>query len=775
MRGLVRALLAIVGVLGLLVVGTVVYITTFFDPNDLKPRLIDAVRQQSGLELALDGPLNWSFYPRLGVSVEDARAWLPRQPHDETAFAAIERAEVSMAFAPLLSGEVAIDGLILDGMRLDLERDAQGRGNWEALLEQIEDAATQEGAEQQPDTTAPADDSIGDAQEEAIGIALDIARVQVENSRIRYADARSDLDVTLRDLSLTGTNVSPAKAFPLKASFVVDNVSPSLTSDVSLQSRVRLDLEENRYTLQDLSLETLTQVAELQEREQAVSLEASQIVAELANGHFQLEEGEVTASVEHPALGEDALPATLTFAAEANTQQGTAQVRDLLLTSGKNLKLSGTLSLTDLLTAPSYTGQISLAPLSLRPWLERFGVELDTVNDEALSEVALTSPFKGNLDQVTLTGLTLVVDDTTLTGRLGAGLDGQSINFDLQGDRLDLDGYLPPASEETTAPDEETAWLDNVGVPSAYAQEAAGELVPVELLRGLSVNGQLAFDEVKAKGVTLLSPSLKLAGEQGIHRLESLTAKLYDGTLATSASLNVRETPIRWAFAPRLENVQVVPLVEDFSGEPSPLRGRLNLNGEFTSRTNSLETLERNLNGQATFRIADGAIFDVNVSQELCTAVAMLEGETTSREWSPDTRFDRLDGNLTVTNGVVHNEDLHVAIPGIELTGEGELNLPTERFVYDARARFVDTADAACNVNPRLERVPLPVHCEGSLDGEPKQWCRFDRDAFEQALTNLARDEVKQKAAEKISEKIEERLGEEKSQELRNAIRGLFQ
>ncbi|MFD2436094.1 AsmA family protein [Modicisalibacter luteus] len=469
------------------------------------------------------------------------------------------------------------------------------------------------------------------------------------------------------------------------------------------------------------------------------------------------------------------MPATLTFAAEANTQQGTAQVRDLLLTSGKNLKLSGTLSLADLMTAPSYTGQVNLAPLSLRPWLERFGVELDTANDEALSEVALTSPLKGNLDQVTLTGLTLVLDETTLTGRLGAGLDGQSVNFDLQGDRLDLDNYLPPISEEKAATDEETAWLNGIGILPAYAQEASGELVPVELLRGLAVDGQLAFDEVKVKGGTLLSPSLKLTGEKGIHRLESFTAKLYDGTLNTTASLNVRETPIRWTFAPRLENVQVVPLVEDFSGEPSPLRGRLNLNGEFTSRTNSLDTLERNLNGKAAFHIADGAIFDVNVSQELCTAVAMLEGETTSREWSPDTRFDRLDANLTVTNGVVHNEDLHIAIPGIELTGAGELNLPTERFAYDARARFVDTADAACNVNPRLERVPLPVHCEGSLDGEPKQWCRFDRNAFEKALTSLARDEVKQKAAEKISEKIEERLGEDKSKELRNAIRGLFE
>ena len=79
-EALLRALLAVVGVLALIVVGAVVCITTF-DPNDL-PRLVEAVREQSGLDLNLEGQLAWSFYPRLGFSVEQAEAWLPEQPHE---------------------------------------------------------------------------------------------------------------------------------------------------------------------------------------------------------------------------------------------------------------------------------------------------------------------------------------------------------------------------------------------------------------------------------------------------------------------------------------------------------------------------------------------------------------------------------------------------------------------------------------------------------------------------------------------------------------------
>ena len=152
---------------------------------------------------------------------------------------------------------------------------------------------------------------------------------------------------------------------------------------------------------------------------------------------------------------------------------------------------------------------------------------------------------------------------------------------------------------------------------------------------------------------------------------------------------------MRWTFSERLDGVQVVPLVEDYTGEPSPLRGRLTLAGDFTSQTNSAATLLRNLNGRADFQIDDGAVFNVNVPQELCTAVAALEGESTSREWSTDTRFDQLKGSARVVDGVLNNDDLLITVPGIELTGNGDVNLASQRFDYDVQARFVDTADAA--------------------------------------------------------------------------------
>ncbi|WP_432414645.1 AsmA family protein [Chromohalobacter israelensis] len=788
MRALLRALLAVVGVLALIVVGAVVYITTFFDPNDLKPRLVEAVREQSGLDLNLEGQLAWSFYPRLGFSVEQAEAWLPEQPHEEAPFAAFERAEVSVAFAPLLSGEVAVEGLTLDGMRLNLERDAQGRGNWQVLLDRLEN-----GGDQAERALAPASAGPGlDQNADSLPVALDIASVQVRDSLVHYRDAQRDLDLTLSGLSLDGSNVSPDAAFPLQMAFELESQAPALTSDVNFKSRVRLGLSDGRYELNKVTLETSTQWPALSEQAQGLNLQIGHLLAETQRQHYRIDDAQLNTRLHHPAVDGKPLGLSLGFDGEADLDAQTAQLRDIALSGDDDLDLTGTLSFTDLLGAPEYTGQLKLSPLSLRDWLTRFEALPETGDDKALSEVAFTSPVHGDLERINFSNLSLLLDGETFTGELGAGFDGQWLSFDLQGERLDLDAYLPPAAasrnEDDAADAEDTAaLLETLGVAPAYAAAEGAELLPVEWLSGLTLDGQLALDTMLLKGMTLTDVALRAAGSDGRQRLESLTAKLYEGTLDAQGSLDLRQSPLRMAFTESLSNVQIAPLYADATGETSPLRGRLNLESDVTSRTNRLESLKRHLNGTASLRIDDGAMLDVNVSQQLCTAAALLDGERSDREWSEDTPFDTLSATLDITDGVARNDDLTIRIPGIEMTGAGTFNIPTERFDYDVKARFIDTADQqACRVTSRLQQVSLPVHCEGRLGEAPEEWCRFDREAFQDTLEALAEDKAKREVGEEVDEaldkhldsetarKIDETLGEGASKELGDKLRGLF-
>ncbi|MBD3898471.1 AsmA family protein [Halomonas sp. ML-15] len=782
MRALLRTLLAVIGVLGLVVVGAVVYVTTFFDPNDLKPRLIDVVREQTGLELSLDGPLSWSFYPRLGVSVTDAEAWLPEQPNDEEVFVAFDKAEVSLAFAPLLTGEIAIEGLTLDGMRLNLERDAEGQGNWEVLLERLDERREEAAEVLAPASAGPA---VGD--EAGMRVALNIAGVTLRGGEVRYRDWQSDLQLRFTGLDISGSNVNPQRAFPLKTSFRLSaypdaawqengEAEPEWVSGVRGESRVRLGLRDGRYELENLSLETSTTLAALGDRKQQATLQLRQLVANSDTRRLEIDGGRIDTSLVHPAAGDRALALSLGFIADLDLNEQRLHLRSLELSGPDDLDLSGSVTVTELFEAPRYSGLVSLAPLSLRPWLARFDALPETTSDSALSDVALTSPLQGDLEHFTFTNLTMVVDDSTFTGRLGAGLFGQALSFDLQGDHLDLDAYLPPAEAPA-----ESAMLRQLLGRMAYADEDEEAALPIAWLAPMGLDGELRLERLTALGLVIRNAELALEGSEGVHRLSHFEGQLFDGSLTASGELDQREEMPRWAVTPRLDRVQIVPLYAALADEESPLRGRLSLDGDLTTRGDTRGLMTRNLNGSMALRIDDGAVFDVNVSEELCSVVAALDGEEVSRDWSSDTRFERAEASFTLRDGVAHNDDLEISIPGIQLDGGGELNLSTQRFDYRAAARLIDSADAACRVNPRLERVPLPVRCEGQLGEDSSEWCRFDRSAFQSALGELLRDEASSRAAEEIEERLggaleglDERLGEDAGRELREGLRGLF-
>lgn len=810
MKGLFRALLAAVGVLGILVVVAVVYITTFFDPNDLKPRLIEAVRAQSGLELRLDGPLSWSFYPRIGVSVKDAEAWLSQQSQDDAPFVGFDSAEVSVAFTPLLTGDVSVDGLILDGMRLNLARDAQGQGNWQVLLDRLADKGNDSGsgqpAQSNTDSQAPAPQQTvqekpaqpgkkgpGLKQGDDQAVAFDIASVKVSNSQVSYVDRQKSLDITLANLSLESSNVSPQSSFPVQLSFDVDGRQPDLNGNLQFKSQMRMDLGAGRYTFEGVTLNGKAQMPALAEQAQTLSVKIATLVADTQAKQYRADQFQVGASLYHTAMQETPLSLDLRGNAAADLEAQTATLGDLALSGDDGLDLSGNVDVTQLDSAPRYQGQLALAPLSVRDWLTRFGIDVNSDDDQALTALSLSGPFSGDTQRIDFDDLQMTLDDTTFQGTLGAAFDGRALNFDLAGNQLDLDRYLAPAAQgpgDAAQSDEgnDTAWLSTLGIAPVMAATEGAELLPMDWLADLKQEGHLTLDSLKAKGIQMSDVELSTSGSGGRQRVDSLDAKLYDGSVKASSALDLRQSPIQLSFTERMSGVDIAPFYRDFSGKDSPLRGKLNLQGDFDSRTNTLDGLKQNLDGQAALRIDNGAMLDVNVSRQLCTAVATLEGRESTREWSADTAFDRLQASVTVNDGVAHNDDLDIAIPGIEVTGKGDVNLVTNRLDYRAAARFTDTADkAACGVNPRLARIDFPIRCQGNLNEAPGQWCGFDREAFQSSLARLAKDEAKRKAGERIDEelnkqldddtrkKIDDKLGEGASEKIGNKLRDLFQ
>jgi AsmA protein len=771
MKQLLRILLATVGILAVVAVAAVVYVTTFLDPEDFKPRLTDVVEEQTGLNLSLDGALSWSFYPRIGMSVEKARAWLPEQNAGNAAFAAIERAEVSVAFAPLLRGEIAVEGLILDGMRLNLERNQEGVGNWEPLLDRL-----REGGEQAERALAPA--SAGPHAEAGnLNVVLNIASVQMRNANIYYRDAQVGEMWQLEKLNITGSNVNPLRSFPLKATFALKRYKnlntatlerePDVTSEITLDTRMRLALADQRFVLENAQLTTRNRFVPQGESQQ-IDLSAAELDARLESKQVSITDGVIKANLRHADNWDGGLALRLGFGLESDWVAQTAVLKALELSGPDDLRVQGNLTLTQLLEAPQYQGQLTAASFNLRPWLSRAGMVLSTRNEDALTDVAFTSPVEGDLQQFALPNLSLVVDDTTLTGELTAALDGTALAFDFEGDTFNLDRYLPA--------DEPPAQASRGFFRKALAANGGG-LLPQAWLSTLTLDAALRLETFILSDLTFDDPTLTLEGSDGEHRLSGFEAGFYGGELSATGQLDSRETPMAWAFQPRVANVDVAPLVEAFSEDASPIRGQLNVDGELATRGNARDVMIRHLNGELNTSLSNGAILDINISKEMCEMAATFEGESTRRDWHSDTRFDRFDATLRVRDGVVESDDLLITLPGIDVRGEGGFDLGSQRFDVLTNARVVNSADAACEVNPRLEQLALPVRCKGHVSDARSEWCRFDREAFRANMAELLSDEVGRRVEDALEgsfERLDERLGEETTRELRDRLRRLF-
>jgi uncharacterized protein involved in outer membrane biogenesis len=102
-------------------------------PEHVAELLSMAVRQQTGRELLVSGPTAMRIGADLEVQMHQVRLGGPPDAESAAHFASSERLDLRIRLLPLLLGRIEIDSLEVKGLRLELRRDAAGRGNWEGL------------------------------------------------------------------------------------------------------------------------------------------------------------------------------------------------------------------------------------------------------------------------------------------------------------------------------------------------------------------------------------------------------------------------------------------------------------------------------------------------------------------------------------------------------------------------------------------------------------------------------------------------------------------
>lgn len=165
-RKRVKKLLAgAVGAVVLLVLALGVWLATL-DVNRFKPRLVAAVEEATGRDFDIAGEIRLkpSLVPTLSVdSVRFGNA--PWAAHETMASA--ERFELVVALLPLLRREIAVERVVFEGVRVALETDADGRGNW----------------------VLPLADAAGEAREPGDLPHFDLRQIRLDDAVVEYRAA----------------------------------------------------------------------------------------------------------------------------------------------------------------------------------------------------------------------------------------------------------------------------------------------------------------------------------------------------------------------------------------------------------------------------------------------------------------------------------------------------------------------------------------------------------------------------------------------------------
>ncbi len=331
-------------IVALIAVIALILLVTVVNPNRFKPLITDQVKKTTGRDLTIDGDLSWTLFPSLGVKVGHLELSNPSDFKEKT-FAEINSMTVSVKIMPLLKGHVKSSGISLNGLKLFLITNADGKTNWADLQNSSE-----------KNTTPSSSTSMARAP-----MGLAVAGVDISNAVISWQNEKTKQYYDIQKFDFHAKDVSLLEPFPFSMSFEFSGKNPVISGQVSMTSNVSINLEKQMFILHDLDLSA------------KITKEAK----------------------------------TLDLAIKGDTALDlTRQTLEIDNFSGSlaNIKMTGKMNINEMLTTPKAKGHVTIAPFDVKEFLQKTG--LDTPALQRMTNLSGDFDFSASttLQSANLTG-----------------------------------------------------------------------------------------------------------------------------------------------------------------------------------------------------------------------------------------------------------------------------------------------------------------------------------------------------------------------------------
>jgi AsmA protein len=744
-----KLVLKILGVVVAILLLALIALVFTFDPNNYKDTITAQVEKQTGRDFEIGGDISLSFFPWVGVKVEEVKL-ANAEGFSEEPFARMSQLDVKVMLLPLLRKELQVDKVRLHGLFASLEVDKDGNNNWSGLAGQEE--PVEQPAEQQP---VQATEETG-KQPPALA-ALAINGIELVDATVIWNDAQNNMHSRLSDFDLTTGAVRFNEPVDIQLNTNVKHNEPELEALIELAARLTFN-----EALTNILLDTL-------------KLDIS------ANAPGMLKEKLELALQSDINIDIDQQVATFT-----NTQL-----------SALDATLHASLDVNGLLSEPVISGTVHSDSIDLRELMSRLEIELPPMAKESsLTKVAFASRVKASARHVELDDIKLNLDDSEMTGWLHVPDIAQTmLRYKLHLSPINADAYMaPPSAEAADTAVPATPPPANTAADSAVAAEQDPEIeLPVELLRKMDMQGELTMDSVIIKDIPVTDVLVNTVAKAGVVRIDPLQLKTLEGSATSSVMLNAKGEVPDYAIGMKASDIRPGPVLDPmlaaiFGQEDVSMDGAANVLVDIKTQGTRVSQLKQAARGNLQFDMAKTVLHGVDFEYYVRNVVAdylTTKSITVPADWrgslDPKTKtaFNRVHASAVVANGDITNRDLILDSSRIKVKGEGVVNIIRNDMDYKS---LVDVEPSSRKTTAeKLLDQPLSVRIHGPFEQLAYD---VDKDQLKKVLGDMLEAEAKarvKKEIEEEKEKLRQKVKEEEEQykeelkdKLKDKLKGLF-
>lgn len=696
------------------ILGAIIALVLLVNPNQFKPLIVEQAKTHTGLDLVIEGDISWQFFPSIGFELGQTELRNP-QGFEQLNMFKVDTVGIDVSVMPLLSQQLEIGNITLDGAAFSLETLKDGSKNIDALTQaQTAQATATEPASAATTSDSKPAESTPTEQSGASAWTINLAGVTVSNASVEIQDKQAGTFTKLYDVSL---NLSEfAVDTWTKVDFAAKGEANKQKFAASGDAEFKLAKGFQEYALRNINLDASFS-------DPATQIDSAKIGLET----FEFDKAN-----------------TLTYSVVGQA-------------AGLDIDMKGAASLTvDQAITKVMMNQLTLDATFKGDSLPQSPMKVDMASD--LSFDLTKSHLSFVLEKLTANALAFDGKaDITLA-------DIPKVRFSLHSPNIDLDEFLglgqpaandKPASTEGAA--EQTTKTSKTS-PAKPAQEVEPDL---SALKTLDVKGDITIDKFKANNAKMQNVKASFSVNRGIAELKSFTSNLYQGSISATARLDARKSPASYTAKKRIKGVKVLPLLKDVANNDM-LEGTGNINVDVKGSSLTPTGIQKNLVGTIAINFEDGAVHGINVAQLIRENYAKIKGQKVeSKGEVQKTDFSAMKATLKLNKGNVSTNDLTMQSPLLRIRGNGKANYINQTVDFTVSTSIVGTLEGQGGKDiDELKDVTIPINVSGKW-AEPKFKLVFD-------------DVLKQKAQKEIDRGVEKLTDKIKDEETKKAVDGLL-